>query len=141
MKKLTCLFAVIALVFAAIPALAASGGAAFPLFSSASGTVRNSSVYNVSGYKVKSLAISGATLESRASSTTYKNMSGTVLVQCAPTSGGPWSTCIANDYGQTAVSRTTNGIFTWTDSFPYIRLNWTGGTKGGKLKAWLNWLE
>lgn len=132
-------FLVVALCSTAMAA--ANGGTAFALYSAASAGVKNSSAINVRGFKTKTLTVSGATLASSAASATYKNMSGTFLIQCGPTASGPWSTCIANDYAQTAVSRTTNGIFTWSDAAAYIRTQWTAGTVGTKLKAWLNWQE
>lgn len=101
----------------------------------ASGTVTTSSTYFVNGYKTKSMSVTGLT------GSTFKNMSGTVVAQCAPTSSGPWSTCIANDYAQTAISRTTNGIFTWADAFPYVRFQWTAGTVSTTLKAWFYYSE
>ena len=138
MKK----FIIIA-VISLLPSMAMAagyGGNAFALLSSASGTVRTSSAFNVRGFETKTLQVSGATLGSNASSTTFKNMSGTVLAQCSA-DGTLWDTCIANDYAQTAVSRTTNGIFSWNDAINYIRLKWTGGTVGGKLKAFFMWRE
>lgn len=109
--------------------------------SSASAAVKTSDAYNVTGFSKKTLHVSGVTLTSSPSSVTFKNMSGTLVAQCAPTSTGPWSTCVANDYAQTAVSKTTNGSFSWSDISSYVRLQWTGGTVGGKLKAWLNYLK
>lgn len=105
--------------------------------SGASAAVKTSQVYNVVNFPNKTVHYSGVTL----AGTAFKNMSGTVIAQCAPTSTGPWSTCIANDYAQTAVSKTTNGSFTWRDFSSYIRFQWTSGTVGGKLKAWLNLSE
>lgn len=113
----------------------------FANVSAASAAVKTSSVYNVGGWKTKTLHVSGVTLTSSPTSITYKNMSGTLIAQCAPSSNGPWSTCVANDYAQTAVSRTTNGLFTWSDAVQYIRLHWTSGTVGGKLKAWLELID
>jgi len=136
------LLSVIALLAFSGAAHAASyGNQAFALYSGASAAVKTSSAISVRGYKTKTVTLSGATLASTAASTTFKNMSGTAIIQCGPTSSGPWSTCVANDYAQTAVSRTTNGTFTWSDAAAYVRLYWTSGTVGGKLKAWLNWLE
>jgi len=136
------------IVIAAIPSLVAAtafagvgGQKSFPLYSSASGTVRTSSAYPLSGYKVKTLTVSGATLASNAASSTYKNMSGTSIAECGPTITGPFTTAVANDYAQTAVSRTTNGTMTFTDACEYVRVKWTGGTTGTKLKIWLNWSE
>lgn len=136
----TICFTILA-VFMTASAFAASGSKSFPLYSSASAGVKTSAVYDVSGYKVKTLTVSGATLNSNNSSTTFKNMSGTAVVECAGTKIGPWSTCVANDYAQTAVSRTTNGQMTWTDASPFVRFKWTAGTVGTKLKAFLNWID
>lgn len=147
MKKIIFLFfalTMLAVISNTAPAPAASyGNYGFPLYSSASGTVRTSDGFSVRGYKTKTLTVTGATLASNAGSMTFKNMSGTVVVEESPsnTAAGPWTTAIANNYAQTAVSRTTNGTFTWSDAAAYIRLKWTGGTVGTKLKAWLNWQE
>lgn len=139
MKKVIVAFA---LVLYALPAFAAgAGGNAFALYSAASTAVKTSSAYKVTGYKTKTLTISGATLGSNATTTTFQNMSGTVVAECGPTSSGPWSTCVASDYAQTAVSKTTNGTMTWSDAVAYIRLKWTAATTGHKLKAWFNWVE
>lgn len=139
MKKL-----ILAMVFAlTVPSLSfagAYGGNAFALYSAASAAVKTSSAINVRGFKTKSMQVEGATLASTASSLTFKNMSGTVLAQCSQ-DGTSWETCIANDYAQTAASRTTNGLFTWSDAVNYIRLKWTAGTTGTKLKAWFSWTE
>lgn len=136
------LIAAIMMVAFAIPAFAAgNGGTAFVLYSAASGAVKTSSVYDVRAFRTKTMTVSGATLASHATSTTFKNMSGTAIVQCAPTSSGPWSTCIANDYAQTAVSLTANNQITWSDAVAYIRFKWTAATTGTKLKAFLNWIE
>lgn len=140
---ITVLLALACLVAFTVPSFSAMTGSYVPFanMSAASAAVKTSAVMNVRGYKVKSLSVSGVTLGSSPAAITFKNMSGTLVAQCAPSSDGPWVTCIANDYAQTAASRTTNGIFTWSDSFPYVRLHWTSGTVGGKLKAWLNWTE
>lgn len=137
----TIIFTIMALFTFATCSFASSYGSnAFALFSSASASVKTTSAINVRGFKTKSIQVEGATLGSNAGSITFKNMSGTLLAQCSM-DNSTWETCVANDYAQTAISRTTNGIFTWTDSFPYVRIQWTGGTVGGKLKAWLHWTE
>lgn len=136
------LFIALMLIVYALPAFAAgSGGTAFATYSAASAAVKTSSAYNVRGFKTKSMTVSGVTLASSPSAPSFKNMSGTVIAECAPTDTGPWSTCIANDYAQTDVSRTTNGVFTWGDAVAYVRLKWTAATTGTKLKAWFNWTE
>ena len=126
-------------LFAFSTALAATGGQSFTIYSAASASDKTSAAIKVSGTGLKTLTVSGVTLTSNAALVTYKNMSGTLLVQCAPTTNGPWSTCVANDYAQTAVSKTTNGTLTWKDAVAYVRLKWTSGTVGTKIKAWLNW--
>lgn len=139
MKKLFLTF--MALLIAS-PAFAfGNSGTVFALYSAASAAVKTSSAIDVRKYSTKTLHVSGATLASNAASLTFKNMSGTAIVQCAPTSSGPWSTCIANGYAQTAISLTTNNVMTWKDATPYIRFKWTAGTVGTKLKAYLNYIE
>lgn len=117
---------------------AAFGQAPFSLYSGASGTTRTSSAINVRGFATKSIIIEGVTPTSNPGSITFKSMSGTAIVQCS-NDNTVWETCIANDYAQTAISRTTNGIFTWRDAFAYVRFKWTSGA--GKLKAWLTYQE
>jgi hypothetical protein len=135
------LIAILMVAFA-LPAFAAgSGGTAFALYSGASAAVTTTDAYNVRGYKTKTLTVSGATLGSNASSITFQNMSGTVLAECAPATTGPWATCVANDYAQTAASKTTNGSITWSDAAAYVRMKWTAGTVGTKLKSYFNWTE
>ena len=143
MKKLFGLISALALVAFAVPVFAVEVTSKIPFvnMSAASAAVNTSDVYNVTGYKMKTLHVSGVTLGSTIAAPTFKNMSGTLLAQCAPTQTGPWSTCIANDYAQTAASKTTNGSFTWSDVTSYIRLHWTSGTVGGKLKAWLSYMK
>lgn len=137
----TFLFAIL-MVALAIPAFAAGNGStAFALYSAASGATKTSDAISVRAFKTKTLTATGATLTSNAASTTFKNMSGTLTTECAPATTGPWSTCVANDYAQTAVSRTTNGQFTWSDSSPYVRVKWVAGTVATKLKIFLNWIE
>lgn len=143
MKYLVTLTVALSMALCSTLAVAANIKQAVPFsnVSAASAAVKTSSVYNVTGWKTKTLHVSGVTLGSSPTSVTYKNMSGTMIAQCAPTSSGPWSTCVANDYAQTAVSRTTNGLFTWSDAVAYVRFRWTSGTVGGKLKAWLELLD
>jgi hypothetical protein len=132
----------IILVAFAVPAFAAGNGSnAFALYSAASGATKTSAAVSVRAFKTKTLSATGATLASNAASATFQNMSGTLTVECAPATAGPWSTCIANDYAQTAISRTTNGQFTWADASPYVRIKWIAGTVGTKLKVFLNWIE
>lgn len=143
MKKLVSFIILAAFVAFALPAFAVdTAEKAFALFSSASGTVRTTSVFSVLKYRNKTVIVNGATLASNASSTTFKNMSGTLVAECGPTSSGPWTTCKqAQSSGGADVSITSNGHITWRDVVSYIRLKWTGGTVGTKLKAWLNLSE
>jgi len=137
------LIAAILMIAFSIPAFAAgNGGAAFALFSTASAGVKTTAVYDIRAYRSKTMSVSGVTLASNATSITYKNMSGTLITQCAPTSSGPWATCTQSQVASApAVSLTANNQLTWADSVPYIRLKWTGSTTGQKIKAWLNWME
>ena len=126
----------------AVPAFAAGNGSrAFVIYSGASASTDTSDAIDVRAFKTKTMTVSGVTLTSNATSITFKNMSGTAIVQGAPSSNGPWSTVVANDYAQTAVSLTANGSMTWNDATPYIRFKWTCGTTGQKVKGYLNWQE
>lgn len=135
------IFAALSIIAFASFAMAApvmTGQVPFNVVTGASGAVATSSVYNTAGSKMKTMQVTGINATDNA---TFKNMSGTVVAQCGSTATGPWVTSIANDYGQTAVSRTTSGIFTWTDVCQYVRLQWTAGTVSTKLKAWLFYSE
>ena len=125
------------------------GGAAFPLFSSASAGTVVTPPFNVRGYKHKSMIITGATLASNATTAVYKNFSGTVIAQCSA-DNVVWATCNQSQLASTpAVSQAntqsaaaTAILMTWQDSVAYVRLKWTAaGTACGKVKAWLNWTE
>jgi len=110
----------------------------FNNLSGASAAVQYSSVINVTKYPNKTLHVSGVNL----AGTAFKNMSGTVIAQCSPTQGDPWSNVGRwQDSVGTAVSITANSNVTWRDYCNYIRLRWTAGTVGGKLKAWLSLSE
>lgn len=144
MKKLIFLAACVAM--SASLALAAGGdsGSAIPFanLSAASGATKYSTAIAMRGYNTKTLHLSGVTLTSSPTSITFKNMSGTVTAQCAPSADGPWTGCGRwQDGTGSAVSMTTNSNMSWKDSSAYVRLKWVAGTIGGKLKAWLNWNE
>ena len=114
----------------------------FSNVSGASAAVKVSPAYNAVGFPNKTLHVSGVTLGSSLSSITFKNMSGTLIAQCGPTTNGPWDGAGRwQDSVGTAVSATANGTQTWRDVCNYVRLQWTSGTVGGKLKAWLNLSE
>jgi len=71
-------------------------------------------------------------------STNPSMLSGTALVQCGPTSNGPWSTCVKED--GTAISATTNGSpLQWSDVTAYVRIKWTNTAMC--MRAWLNLSE
>lgn len=138
MKKLFSLFLALAFCFAlSASAYAAAFGNAVPFsnYSATSGTAVKSSAYNVRGFKTKTITVQGVAVEAHADTT----LSGTVLLECAPTASGPWTTCIANDYAQTAVSMTANGNMTVTNAAAYIRASWA--KTAGLVKVWLNWSE
>jgi hypothetical protein len=127
----------------AVPAFSADFKTAIPFANmSASGAaVKTSAAYFVGGYARKSVQVTGVTLTSNLASPTFKNMSGTLIAQCGPTSSGPWVTCLQGQSSAgAAVSLTTNTVTFWEGASSYIRFQWTSGTIGGKLKAWFNWM-
>lgn len=135
MKHLLVLTA--ALVAFSTSAFAAGYGNGVPFsnYSAANGTAVKSQAYNVRGFKVKTVTSQGVATAGHTDTT----LSGTVLVECGPTASGPWTTCTANDYAQTAVSMTANGNMTFTNAAPYIRASWA--KTAGQVKVWLNWQE
>jgi hypothetical protein len=54
---------------------------------------------------------------------TFGNFSGTVAMQCGPTSSGPWVTC--KDAGNTAVSTTTPAVYNLDNLSSYVRFLFT----------------
>jgi hypothetical protein len=122
-----------------LPCLAVAGSYSsfvpFSAYSAASGTAVKSSAVNVRGYNVKTVTVQGIAVAGHTNAT----LSGTVLVECAPTSAGPWNTCIANNYAQTAVSLTANGTQSWESASAYIRASWA--KTAGEVSVWLNWQE
>lgn len=105
----------------------------FSYYSSASGAAVYSSVVNVMPYRHKTVVVNGYTM----STTTSAALSGTALVQCGPTSSGPWTTCAQED--GTAISLTSNGSLQWSDVASYIRVSWA--KTAGLVKVWLNLSE
>ncbi|MDD2898985.1 MAG: hypothetical protein PHI31_09760 [Desulfuromonadaceae bacterium] len=140
MKKIMLFFTMAVLVAFAAPVFAATTVSKVP-FANISGVdaeVQYSAVVNASGYKTKTLTVSGVNL----AGTAFQNMSGTVLAQCGPSPTGPWSTCTQSQVASApAVSLTANNQLTWSDAVTYVRLKWTSGTVATKLKAWLNLLD
>ena len=61
---------------------------------------------------------------------------GTEVVQCGPTSTGPWVT--AKTQADTSMSTTTATIFTMNDFCQWVRVNWTRtGTGTSTISTWL----
>ena len=139
------IFTIIALVaFASVSFAGQYGGTGFALYSGVSSAAVTSSAISVRGFNTKTITVTGTTLTSNASSATYKNMSGTLIAQCGPTSSGPWSTCTQSQVASApAVSLTTNNQLSWKDAVAYVRIKWTASANatGQKIKAWLNWNE
>ncbi len=94
-----------------------------------------SSAYDVRMFKTKTVTVQGIAISGH----TNTSLSGTVLIQCGPTSSGPWNTCVNSSYAQTAISTTSNGTFTWSDAAAYIRASWA--KTAGEVSVWLNYLE
>ena len=107
----------------------------FSMYSSANSTAVYSTVINATPFRKKTVVVNGYNM----SSTTSAALSGTALVQCGPTQAGPWTTCVSNNYAQTAISMTSNGSMTWEDVSGYIRVSWA--KTAGLVKVWLNLSE
>lgn len=125
------------LIFIALllPTLAFAGGGLiakpFDNYTGFLDTARQSAAINVSSYKTKTLYIQG-----KYSGAAFLNLSGTTLARCGPASTGPWTTAIANDYAQTAVSVTTNSIITWTDACVWLQLQFTRAKRA--VNVWVS---
>lgn len=133
----TIIFALVMLALA-LPAMAQPAMKAvtpFSLYSAASGTAVYSSVINVTPFRKKTVTINGYAMAAK----TEAALSGTALVQCGPTPSGPWTTCVNNNYAQTAVSATANSTLTWEDVSSYIRVSWA--KTAGRVSVWLNLSE
>ncbi len=134
-KIILAVFMTFALATAAIAGPATKQLVPFSYYSSASGAAVYSSVVNVLPFRNKTVVVNGYTM----STTTSAALSGTALVQCGPTSSGPWTTCVANNYAQTAISMTSNGSMSWADTASYVRVSWA--KTAGLVKVWLNLSE
>ena len=108
----------------------------FTNYSATSGTAVKSSAYNVRGFKLKTMTVQGIAVAAHAAAA----LSGTVLIECGPTSSGPWVTCAQDQTADGgAVSTTANAMMTWVDASPYIRASWA--KTAGEVSVWLNWQE
>ena len=123
----------------AVLALADSAQAAqwkgFTPFSnlSTTGSTVYSAAYNVEGFRSKTLQVQGIAVSGHSAA----SLSGTVLMQCGPTSNGPWTTCLQTD--RTAVSTTSNVILNWNDAAAYVRASWA--KTAGEVSAWFTETE
>lgn len=126
MKAILSFFLVL---YMSLPALAAGPRVIFSNYSAADGNAVYSSAFRVTPSTLKSVYITGA--ESPAG--TFASLSGTALLQCAPTSNGPWITC--KDRGNTAVSTTSNATFNMEDAVLFVRGSWQ--KTSGKVKVWI----
>lgn len=105
----------------------------FGQYSAASGTAVYSSAINATRFRHKTVQVNGYNMSTRAEAA----LSGTALVQCGPTSTGPWVTCAQED--GTAISTTANGVYQWSDVAAYVRVSWA--KTAGRVSAWLNLSE
>jgi len=107
----------------------------FSNYSATSGSAVYSAAVNVRNFKTKTVTVQGVAVALHANAA----LSGTVLIQCGPTSSGPWYTCVDNSYAQTGITTTSNAVFTWSDASAYIRASWA--KTAGEVNVWLNWQE
>lgn len=98
-------------------------------------TSTTTSAINATNFRHKTVIFQGY---SSKAATNPSMLSGTALVQCAPTSNGPWQTCAQED--GTSISATSNGApLQWSDVTAYVRVKWT--TTARCMRAWLNLSE
>jgi hypothetical protein len=124
------LVAVLILSGQAIEAREIKQAVPFSQYSAASGTAVYSPAVNVSKFRTKTIQVNGYNMSTKAEA----SLSGTLLVQCGPTSSGPWVTCVQED--STAISTTANGILQWSDVASFVRVSWA--KTAGRVSAWLN---
>jgi len=103
--------------------------ALFSKYSSADTNAAYSAVVNTTGMKHKSFVVNGYNMSTLAAD----SLSGTALIQCGPTSSGPWFTCVQED--STAISLTANGGLQWSDMYPFVRASWA--KTAGRASVWL----
>lgn len=134
MKQITA-FLTLGILLIASVAMAAVSGQAIPFshYSSPDTTTVYSSVYRVNNSRTKTVHVTGIATAGHTATT----LDGTFLVQCGPSSNGPWSTCAQQD--GTAVSFTANGYMSWDGAEAYIRASWAKTTK--QVSAWLTWID
>jgi hypothetical protein len=110
-----------------VPAFAVDQKSAVP-FSSYSGSTAThySTVYDVHRFRTKTVSVDMTTVAA----------TGTLLVQCGPSSSGPWETCVQQD--GTAITGTGSYTLSWDDAAAYVRASWARTT--GKISVWFNFL-
>lgn len=64
-------------------------------------------------------------------------LQGTATLQCAPTANGPWQTC--KDVNGSAISTTSNAIFSLYDLTQYVRASWTRTKQ--RVSVWFYFTE
>ena len=97
---------------------------------SSTGTVYSTPV-DVRASIYKSIQVTGAHQTTQVA----QALDGTFLLQCGPTSSGPWVTC--KDQGGSATSATSNTAFNMTNAVLWVRGSWT--KTSGRIKAWLTY--
>lgn len=132
MKRYFSMFMVSIFMVMLVSSLAFAGQPIAKMLFSNSSTVQGAASYSsavkVSPSELKSVVVNGVYQGG-----TFGNFSGTVLLQCGPSSTGPWTTC--KDVGGNAVSSTSNGHFNLESMIPYVRASWTR-TKH-RVSVWL----
>lgn len=126
-------------LYMAVQAQAAKSGGAVPFFNYSTPNAQTvySPVYNVKGYKTKTVTTQCTNMSTLANI----GMIGAVGVLCAPTVEGPWSICKNSRYsGEPNVSTNQNTTITWEDSNDYVKVSWTRILRS-RVKVWLNWSE
>lgn len=91
-----------------------------------------SAVFDVSGYKTKTLFVYG-----KYSSAVYLNLSGTVRAKCGASKFGPFTTCKQSQLASTPfVVVTNNGHITWQDATQWVQIQWIRAKRAANV--WLS---
>ena len=120
------------LIAVLVPSLAFAAGSTLSVFNNQT-TSRTSAVYDVSGWKTKTLHVYG-----KYSSAAFFNLSGAVAVKCGPARTGPFTVnCNQSQLASTpAVSTTTNSVISWQDAVQFIQITWTRTKRA--VNVWLS---
>ena len=127
------ILSLVMLTFLCTPAFAAMQflGKPFDNFSTSSTSLQSSTYINVKNYRTKTVTITGRYVKGGP----FGNYSGTVTVNGCTGSDSTAYCTTADTATGTALTFTAPGNYSWSDAFPYIRVDYT--KKKHPIDVWI----